>query len=191
MKLIIGLGNPGPEYMNTRHNVGFMVLDSIQEKLDFEAFSVEKKFRAEISIGEFNEEKIALAKPQTFMNLSGESVQKIMSYYKINPEDCLVIYDDLDTPYSKIRIRPSGGPGTHNGMKSIINLIGDKFPRLRVGIESRGDTSAPQMDASSFVLSNFNQEEQKNLPEVLKSALNATITLLEEGIDTAMNKFNN
>lgn len=191
MKLIVGLGNPGPEYENTRHNIGFYVVKNLQEQFKFEPFVKDKKLKAEISIGDYEGERILLLRPQTFMNLSGDSVQQTINYYKIPPEDCFVICDDLDTPFASIRLKPFGGPGTHNGMKSITNHIGEKFPRLRIGIESRGDLSPAQIDTSSFVLSTFTKEEQEILPKVIEQAVKATLTFLDEGIDVAMNKFNN
>ena len=191
MKLIIGLGNPGHEYENTRHNIGFTVTKKLQEKLQLSSFTKENKFKAEISKGIHNGDKIILALPQTYMNLSGESVHQIISYYKISPKDCLVICDDLDTPFTSLRLKPHGGPGTHNGLKSIVDHLGEKFPRLRIGIESRGGITPSQIDTSSFVLSTFTREEMEILPKFIDKALKATISFLEEGIDAAMNKFNN
>lgn len=191
MRLIIALGNPGREYQNSRHNIGFILADKLQEYLQFKPFVKEQKFKAEVSMGNHNEEKIILVKPLTFMNLSGESVRKFIDYYKISTEDCLVICDDLDTPFLKIRLKSFGGPGTHNGLKSVVNHIGEKFPRLRIGIESRGELAPIQTDTSSFVLGNFTDDESNKLPNIIDKALKATLAFLEEGIDTAMNKFNN
>lgn len=190
MKLIIGLGNPGKEYENTRHNAGFILLDYIQEKLGFENFHEEKKFKALVSIGELNGEKAILAKPLTFMNLSGEAVQKIMQFYKIPLSDIIIVYDDVDLPLGTIRIRKNGSPGTHNGMKSIVQAIGDNFPRIRIGIESRGETAPEKQETVSFVLEQFKKEEQLVLEKELKKVLEAIKMIFTEGLEKAMNTYN-
>lgn len=190
MKLIVGLGNPGKKYQKTRHNAGFMILDLLCKQLDFEPFHEEKKFQAAISIGQFDGKKVILAKPLTFMNLSGGAIQKILHYYKVPINDCLVVYDDLDTAFGKIRIRKKGGPGTHNGMKSLVTALGVNFPRLRFGIENRQLTQENQQDASSFVLSPFDKVAQTTLKKTLKNATEAMKIYLKNGIDEAMNRYN-
>lgn len=185
MIALIGLGNPGSEYEKTRHNVGFMVLDQITND-----FKPEKKFNADIATTEVHGQKVLLAKPTTFMNLSGEAVQAILQFYKIDPQNTWVIYDDIDLPLGQIRIRPDGGPGTHNGMKSIVQYIGQDFPRIRIGIESRGITAPQQQDTSSFVLSQFTGEEQQQLEEVLRKTSKAIELWLTEGLEAAMNQYN-
>lgn len=190
MKLIVGLGNPGKEYENSRHNAGWMALDALHKELDAEPFKKEKKFKGEISAGNFRGEKILLLKPLTFMNLSGESVEPIANFYKIKPADILVIYDDLDMPLGSIRIRKNGGAGTHNGMKSLVQHIGEDFPRLRIGIESRGQTAHEEQETSSFVLSPFKKEEKKTLKDVLKKALEAIKIIVSGDLDEAMNNYN-
>lgn len=191
MKLIVGLGNPGEKYEGTRHNIGFAIVDALRKDLEFEKFNEDKKFSSLISTGHFNEQKISIVKPQTFMNLSGTAVQNIMEFYKISPEDLWVVYDDIDLSLGQIRIRTVGSPGTHNGMKNIIGLLGtDKFPRLRIGIESRGESAPEKQDTSSFVLSKFLPTEQENLEKTIKTAINALKLALTEDAETAMNQFN-
>ncbi len=192
MKLIVGLGNIGKEYEGTRHNAGFIALDEFAKLLATPKFKKELKFKALVTTGQFEESKFILAKPTTFMNLSGEAVAAICQFYKIPPTDILVIYDDLDLPVGKLRIRTNGSAGTHNGMKSIVQHLGtNEFPRLRLGIESRGETSPEKQDTSSFVLSKFNKEEQVLFQESTQKALKACEQwLLGENIELIMNKFN-
>ncbi len=191
MKLIVGLGNPGKEYENSRHNAGFMVIDETHNQLNATEWKIEKKFKAHIAECMVQGEKIILAKPVTFMNLSGEAVAPIATFYKIEPKDILVIFDELDVPFGQIRLRKSGGPGTHNGMKSIVEKLGSKeFPRLRFGIESRGLTAPEQQDTTSFVLSPFTKEEQAPLKQIIKTSAKAIESYLTEGIESTMNKFN-
>ncbi|HMR01268.1 MAG TPA: aminoacyl-tRNA hydrolase, partial [Candidatus Gracilibacteria bacterium] len=127
MLIIVGLGNPGDQYQKTRHNVGFMALDMLAQKLNADDFKPEKKFNADISSADFHGKKLILVKPTTFMNLSGEAVQSISQFYKVEAEDIVIVYDDLDLPLGQIRIRKSGSSGTHNGMKSIVQYIGSDF----------------------------------------------------------------
>lgn len=191
MKLIVGLGNPGKEYENSRHNAGFMVVEETHKLFGASDWKQDKKFKAHIAECTVKGEKIILAKPVTFMNLSGESVAPIATFYKIEPKDILVIFDELDVPFGQIRLRKSGGPGTHNGMKSIVEKLGSKeFPRLRFGIESRGLTAPEQQDTTSFVLSPFTKEEQDTLKQTIKNAAKSIETFLTEGLESAMNKFN-
>ncbi len=190
MKLIVGLGNPGKEYEKSRHNIGFMVVDYLQKNLDFEPFHTEKKFKAELSVGEFNGEKTIIAKPTTFMNLSGEAVLPLMQFYKLDPQDIFIVYDDLDLALGTLRIRKQGGAGTHTGMKSNVGMIGENFPRLRIGIESRGATSSEHQETSSFVLSQFSSEEIPHLKKILENATKACMVALEKGIEASMNKYN-
>lgn len=191
MKLIVGLGNPGKEYEHSRHNAGFMVVSELHKSLGATDWKTDKKFKAQIAEAMLNGEKVLMALPQTLMNLSGESVAPIAVFYKIEPENILVVFDELDVPFGQIRLRKSGGPGTHNGMKSIVEKLGSKdFPRLRFGIESRGLTAPEQQDTSSYVLSPFTKEEQTTLKQTLKIATQAIETFLKEGTESAMNKFN-
>lgn len=191
MKLIVGLGNPGKEYEHSRHNAGFMVVDQFHKTIDATDWKQDKKFKAQVSEATLKGEKVIVVKPLTFMNLSGEAIAPIAAFYKIAPADILVIFDELDIPFGQIRLRKSGGPGTHNGMKSIVEKLGSKdFPRLRFGIESRGLTTPEQQDTTSFVLSPFTKEEQPILKQTLKTAALAIETFLKEGVENAMNKFN-
>lgn len=187
MKLIVGLGNPGPEYQVTRHNAGFMALDLIREYLTFSKFKTEEHFKAEISAGNVENQKIILAKPKTFMNLSGRAVQTIMHFYKIPPQDAIIIYDDIDLPFGNVRLRKSGGPGTHNGMKSITASIGEDFPRIRIGINN----DMVKRDLAGFVLSRFTKDEETLLPSVLEKVAKATFKTVYYDIDKAMTEVNN
>jgi len=190
MKIIVGLGNPGKEYEDTRHNAGWAVLDALHKEFAADEFKKEKKFNAEVSLASFEGEKIVLVKPLTFMNNSGEAVQPISNFYKVPPQDIFCIYDDLDTPFGSLRIRAQGGPGTHNGMKSMVQHLGEGFPRLRIGIESRGTTSPKEHETTSFVLGKFNKEETETFKQTVKKAVEAVKTWITEDIEASMNKFN-
>ncbi len=169
--LVVGLGNPGKEYEHTRHNVGFVTLDWLAEKLDWEHFKEQKKFRAMISENKWGDKKIIAAKPLTFMNNSGETVAAIKKFYQVADEKIIIVYDELDLPFGKIRIRAEGSSAGHNGLKSIIEKLGsDKFWRVRIGI---GNERAEKMEAADFVLSKLTREEKnilnkEILPEVIK-----------------------
>lgn len=191
MKLIAGLGNPGKEYEQTRHNVGFLCLDALRNELGFPEFQLQKKFSSLTSEGEFNNEKILLIKPRTFMNLSGKAIQSLVNFYHVEANDLWVIYDDVDLPLGDIRIRPGGSAGSHNGMKSIVSSLSfNNFPRIRIGIESRGE-SAPQLqDTSSFVLNKFAKEETPLVKKAVKQAFRALLFALKHGVKSSMNKFN-
>lgn len=184
MKVIVGLGNPGREYENTKHNMGFQTIDILAENLGIRVSKL--KFRALTGEGRIGTEKIILVKPQTYMNLSGESVREIVQFYKIEPEDLVVIYDDIDLPIGTLRIRPKGSAGTHNGMRSIVGQLGDdQFPRIRIGIgtEKRGDLA-------DFVLSGFRKEEVKTVEDTIRKAADAAVCIVEEDVRTAMDRFN-
>jgi len=192
MILIVGLGNPGKKYEKNRHNIGFVLIDTLAYKYQAE-FKLDKKLNAEIAeirTPELSSEPILLAKPQTFMNNSGEAVQKIAAFYKIHPENIWVLFDELDLPLGSIKIRKSGGSGTHNGMKSVVGHIGKAFPRFRIGIESRGTTASTLQDTPSFVLSDFFGSEKEIIIKTVDQGLQAIEIALKEGLDTAMNKFN-
>ncbi len=196
MKLVVGLGNPGKTYEKTRHNAGFMALDLLRKTLDFEDFREESRFKGNVSIGRYQKpdklfEKVILFKPLTFMNLSGEAVANISQFYKIKPEDCLVIYDDLDLALGSLRIRKKGSAGTHNGMKSILPVLGENFLRLRLGIESRGISAPKLQDTSSFVLEKFNSEEFGLFDDVLEKAVAAVQLIISGKTEEAMNLYNN
>lgn len=191
MKLIVGLGNPGQAYVNTRHNIGFECLNLFARK---EGIPWDKRqSKARVGFGNVADKKVILAKPSTFMNLSGQSIGPLMRYYKIVPTDILVVYDDVDFPLGKIRIRESGGPGGHNGMKSIIEHLNIRdFPRIRVGIGPLPgpDGSPPKMRSRGYVLGHFTSDERAVLSEVYPRVAEAIFCILSEGVTTAMNRYN-
>lgn len=183
--LIVGLGNPGSEYRQNRHNVGFMVVDVLAEKADIPIRRV--SFRALIGKGTLEGEPVILAKPQTFMNKSGEAVAPLLRFYKIPVERLLVIHDDLDLPVGTLRLRPSGGTGGQRGMESLVAKLGTReFARLRVGI----GRPPGRMDPSDYVLHDFDQPEKEMLPEIFHHAVQAVHMFLNKGIEQAMNEFN-
>lgn len=165
MILIIGLGNPGKEYEKTRHNAGFILSDKLQEKWGFPQFKLEKKFNAEISSGTQNNKKIIIAKPQTFMNLSGDSVRKLMDFYKINSQELIVIHDDLDILFGTFKLATNSSSAGHNGVQDIIEKIGtQEFKRFRIGL-GKETTDAPncRLGAHDFVLGKFSEQEMKKI----------------------------
>ena len=185
VKAIIGLGNPGREYERNRHNIGFQVIDLLAEKhgMRFD----QRKFRALLAKGRILGHDVILAKPLTFMNSSGEAVGPLAHFYKIEPQDILVIADDLDIPQGRIRLRPMGSSGGHNGLKSIILHLGtEDFSRARIGI----GRPPGSMDPADYVLQDFTQDEEAVMTKVRGRAVEAIETWLEEGIEAAMNKFN-
>jgi PTH1 family peptidyl-tRNA hydrolase len=183
--LIIGLGNPGREYKDTRHNIGFMLIDLLAEKLNARGMKVQSK--AIVISALYEERKIILAKPQTYMNLSGQSVQGLLHFYKIPFENLLVAHDDLDIPFGTIRIRPTGGPGGQRGMADTIEQLGTKdFPRLRLGI----GRPPGRMQAKDYVLQNFSKDDAKLLPDILSRGVQASLEFVMNGLNAAMNKYN-
>lgn len=185
MYLIVGLGNPEPEYSKTRHNMGFDVLNEISKEYEIEISK--KGFKALYGIGNVENEKVVLVKPQTFMNLSGDSIQEIAQFYKITPDKIIVIYDDIDLQISTVKIRKKGGPGTHNGMKSVIYRLNTKeFPRIRVGIGMPENKS----QLIEYVIGKMSEEEYKKYIPGIKKAKDAVKEILKNGIDIAMNKIN-
>lgn len=184
MKIIAGLGNPGKEYENTKHNVGFLTIDILAEKYDIKVNKI--KFKGLIGEGMIGTEKVILVKPQTYMNLSGQCIREIVAFYKLDMEDLVVIYDDIDLPMGNLRIRKKGSAGTHNGMRSIIyDLQDDGFPRVRVGIggERKGDLA-------NYVISGFSGDDRKLIEEAIVKAADAVACLVEDGIDRAMVDYN-
>jgi PTH1 family peptidyl-tRNA hydrolase len=167
MRLIVGLGNVGSRYAGNRHNVGFMIVDRLAEELGA-TWKEESKLKAFMATGELEGEKVLLAKPTTLMNGSGESVQRLMQFYKLALSDLTVIYDDLDTEFGQTRRRESGSSGGHNGVQSIIDHIGSDFERLRVGI-SMNDRSVEPSEV--YVLRNFNPDEVEQLPAIIEAAI--------------------
>jgi len=186
LSVVIGLGNPGPRYENTRHNVGFDTVDLLSKKHNIYVTKV--KHKALIGDGNIGGHRVLLVKPQTFMNLSGESVREIIEWYKVPVENIIIIYDDIDLPVGKIRIRPKGSAGTHNGMRSVIYQIqSEDFPRIRIGI----DKPPQNWDLADFVLSKFSTDERKSVEEAIANAAEAVEVILNSGIDKAMNRYNN
>jgi len=183
--LIAGLGNPGRRYLNNRHNVGFMLLNQISDRLGFTFSRMQSE--SLISDGRFEGRKIILAKPQTYMNASGKAINALINFYKLPVQNFLVAYDDVDLPFGALRIRSEGGSGGHKGMRSIIGKLGtQEFPRLRIGI----DRPPGRMEAADYVLQDFSQSELEALPEILKSATDAAISFVTRGIELTMTHYN-
>ncbi len=184
MYLIVGLGNIGSEYNLTRHNIGFETIDYISDEYDIKINKT--KFKADFGKGKLAGEDVFLVKPRTYMNLSGESVKLFKDYFKIPEENIFIIYDDIELPKGKLRIRKSGGPGTHNGMKSIVKEIGTKnFPRFRLGVGSPENG-----DLVNYVLGRFNEEELPVIKELVQTTAKAVYTAIDMGLDKAMNMYN-
>ena len=184
MYLIVGLGNPGREYEKTRHNVGFIALDYLAEQIGVKMTKI--KFKGVYGEGFIGTEKCVLLKPQTFMNLSGQSVLEAAQFYKIPAENIIVVYDDVTLEAGKVRIRPSGSAGGHNGMKNIIYLLGsDEFPRVRFGV------GAPKHDLADHVLGHFNEEDGIAVTRAIKKIEDILSVIIKQGISEAMSNFNN
>lgn len=185
MKLVVGLGNPGKQYDHTRHNIGFEVIDYMAKEYNI---ALDKsKFKGVYGIGNINGEKIILLKPLTYMNLSGESIRPLMDYYQLELEDIVVIYDDLDLPVGKIRLRQKGSSGGHNGIKSTIAHLGsEKFNRMRVGI----NRPTNGMKITDYVLGKFTKEETELLEVTVKKCSDACAEWMKEPFLQVMNKYN-
>ena len=184
--LLVCLGNPGPKYENTRHNVGFMVADEMAER---QSKPIQRlKFKALTNVLDISGERVLVMKPITYMNLSGEAVRQAADFYKIPPERVLVVSDDTALPVGRLRIRVKGSAGGHNGLKNIIQHLGtDQFPRLRVGV---GEKPHPDYDMADWVLGKFTGEDKKKIDASVKRAADAVACILSEGIDRGMGKFN-
>lgn len=184
MFVIVGLGNPGKQYANTRHNLGFITIDRFAER---HGISVSKiKFKSLIGEADISGKKVLLVKPQTYMNLSGEAVREVVRFYKVAASDLVVVYDDVDIPEGTIRIRSAGSAGTHNGMRSVVcQLATDRFPRIRIGIgrEDRGELV-------NHVIGGVTKDEVPILEEQIDIAADALECFIERGIDIAMNRYN-
>lgn len=182
--MIVGLGNPGKKYETTRHNVGFIVIDEIAKHLHVASY--QNKFNAQIATTEYKNQKILLVKPQTYMNLSGEAVLNLAQYYKIDPQDVLVINDDMDLPIGTIRIRSFGGAAGQKGLKNIIDLLKtNAIPRIRIGIDKN-----PHIEAPDYVLGKFDKESIPLISDAIIQAKEAALVIVSEDITTAMNQFN-
>ena len=184
MYIIAGLGNPGKEYSGTRHNVGYDAIDCLVEKYNEKLNKL--KFNSVYCEIKINGEKVMLVKPVTYMNRSGIAISEIINYFKIPYENLIVIYDDIDIPVGTLRIRPHGGPGTHNGMKSIISSLGNEsFPRIRIGIDKN-----PNINLADYVLQRFTADERYKIDEIVKSASEAAEEIIKSSLDSAMQKYN-
>ena len=190
MKLVVGLGNPGFLYARNRHNLGFMAVSALAKELNT-SFD-RKQGHARTGLGMVGNRKVLLARPQTYMNASGDAVKLLLDRYDMRPADLIVIHDDLDLPVAKLRLRFGGGSGGHNGIESIIRLLGtNEFHRVRVGI-GRPDTFEDGKEDAviDYVLSDFTRDERKAIDAVLPDVAQAAIAIIREGIAAAMNKFN-
>lgn len=184
MFVIVGLGNPGRKYEHTRHNMGFLAIDVLSQKYDIKVNKI--KFRSLVGEGHIAGQKVVLVKPQTFMNLSGEAVREVMDFYKIAPQELIVIYDDIDIPAGSIRLRKKGSAGTHNGMRNILYQIRtEDFPRIRIGIgqSTRGSLIG-------HVIGTVPKEEQELLAGAVTRAAESAACIVEKGIEKAMNEYN-
>lgn len=184
-KLIVGLGNPGPEYQGTRHNLGFKCVDLLadQHSIDFS----DRRSSAVLGLGSISGHRVALAKPRTFVNRSGDAVRYLLARYRASPQDLLIVYDDMDLPLGRVRLRPDGSPGGHNGMRSIVEALGTQvFPRVRLGI-GRPPAGVDQVE---YVLSTFTRDEETQATEVVELAAKAVTIALAQGMTEAMNRFN-
>lgn len=183
--LIIGLGNPGSKFDNTRHNAGFDAIDYLSYKYGIKLSKI--GFKAVYGEGQIEGSRVILVKPQTFMNLSGESVRDIVAWYKIPLERVIIIYDDIDLELGKIRVRPKGSSGSHNGMKSVIyQLQADNFPRIRIGIGRPPE----KWDLADFVLSKFSIEDRDTINQSIERAVEAVVAIMKNGIEKAMSSYN-
>jgi len=185
--LIVGLGNPGSKYLLTRHNVGFMAVDYLAKSVGVRNDDVKVEHNASTISFKWENEPVKLVKPQTFMNLSGESVSALLHYYKVEVGKLIIIVDDVDLPFGKIRMRSGSGDGGHNGLKSLIQHLGNEFLRIRIGVCRPLN---PEMDTADWVLKNFSKEEQAALPEILNTVTDAIEMTVFEGATKAMNEFN-
>ena len=180
--LLVGLGNPGDQYQNTRHNIGFTIIDTFLEAYDFPQYS--NKFSSLITSKMINSTKVILLKPQTYMNLSGEALSKVCHFYKIDLDDVIVFYDDLDLEHARVKIKKNGGSGGHNGVKSLDQHLGKDYYRIRIGIGK----PPIKMETSNYVLTKFTLEEQNSLDSLKKMILENFNLILEKSFTLLMNK---
>jgi len=191
MILVVGLGNPGKKYANTRHNLGFRVIDEFAKKNNFPDFKLSKKFLAEISKSSFNNQKIILAKPQTFMNLSEKAVKLLIENCKLKVENLFVVHDEIDLPLGKIRISKGRGAAGHKGVESIIKeLKTKKFVRFRIGIQPANNEQRTANKTEKFVLGKFTKQEENIVKEVIKKTAEAIEMAIKEGLEKAISKYN-
>jgi len=186
MKAVFGLGNPGDRYANTRHNVGFLVVDALAAMVGVKL--TKKKFSARTGEIHIGGERVFVAKPQTYMNISGQSVAQAAGFFRLDVQDIIVVYDDMDLDFGKLRIRPEGGAGGHRGVKSIIDRLGSSdFNRVRIGIGRPGESDHT---AVGHVLGSFSKDEREELDEIINRAVDALRTAITSGINVAMNQYN-
>jgi peptidyl-tRNA hydrolase, PTH1 family len=185
--LVVGLGNPGDGYASTRHNVGFQVANRLAKRARTE-FGI-KAAESRIAEGSVGTQRIAIARPQTFMNDSGKAVRKLLDRYRIEPGQMIVVFDEVDLPLGKIRIRERGGPGTHNGMRSIVSVVGEGFPRIRVGV-APADPTAEIPDLAEYVLAPFDADERAAADRAMDRASEALEVAIRDGLRRAMDTFN-
>ena len=184
MKLIVGLGNPGVLYQWSRHNIGFQVVDRLAGINHIQICT--RRFKTRYGLGRIDSQKVVLTKPMTFMNLSGEAVKRVSDFFRVGIEDLIIIHDDLDLPFGRLRIKRRGGDGGHQGVRSIIETIGgNNFLRLKVGIgrPPRG------MEAADYVLSSFDEVQKQHLDQILSQAAEALVVMIKEGLETALNRY--
>ena len=182
--MVVGLGNPGPQYAKTRHNIGFMVADLLAARLGA-PFKVHKRSGAEIVTGRLGNRSVVVAKPRTFMNESGRHIGPLAKFYSVSPADVIVIHDELDIDFGKIRLKVGGGEGGHNGLRSVVNALGTKdFQRIRIGI----GRPPGRKDPAAFVLENFTAAERNEVPTICEQAADATELLLQAGLEAAQNR---
>ena len=182
--LVVGLGNPGPQYAKTRHNIGFMVADLLAARMG-ETFKVHKRSGAEIATGRLAHRPVVLAKPRTYMNESGRQVGPLAKFYSVAAEDVIVVHDELDIEFGQIRLKQGGGEGGHNGLRSLVNALGTKnFHRVRIGI----GRPPGRKDPAAFVLENFSAAERAQVPTICEMAADATELLIETGLEPAQNQ---
>lgn len=185
MYFIVGLGNPGDKYENTRHNMGFLTIDYLSRKFDIKVKKL--KFKSLYGQGEISGQKVMIIKPQTYMNSSGEAIRELRNYYNFDMDKLIVIVDDIDINFGTIRIKAKGSSGSHNGMKSIIyNLVDDSFPRIKIAVGKKPE----YMDLANFVLSGFTEKEVEIIRDEIALASDAVEMILDSGVEKAMNKFN-
>jgi len=183
--MIVGLGNPGKSYENTRHNVGFRAVDLLAKELNADILKL--KHKALYGEAKAGDKRLLLVKPQTFMNLSGEAVAPLAKFYGLEPQNILVIFDDIALPLGKIRIRRSGSDGGHNGLKSLQLYLGQEYPRVKIGV---GEKPHPEYDLAKWVLSKFTDSEEKTLQPALEKAVQAALSVADKGCEQSMGQFN-
>lgn len=186
LHLVVGLGNPGPEYDRTRHNLGFLTVDALGERLDAGRFKRSRRHSALLAEARDGDHRLVLAEPQTFMNLSGRSVASLMRFYKVPLENVIVVHDELDIPFGVVRVKLGGGTAGHNGLSSVAQAVGNGFVRVRIGI----GRPPGRKDPTVFVLEPFTKREEPEVPAVVERAADAVLVIVREGVSAAQTEFN-